>query len=84
MMAANLKETLYTLADQLPDSGTWDDVMEEVRFRRAIETGARLLKLSHNGYGMQVRPWLTIHAFYAGGSPIHGDGNILISGKCYA
>ena len=40
-MAANLKETLYTLADQLPDGATWDDVMEEVRFRRAIEIGAR-------------------------------------------
>ncbi len=40
-MAANLKETLYTLADQLSDNATWDDVMEEVRFRRAVDTGAR-------------------------------------------
>ncbi len=40
-MAANLKETLHTLADQLPENATWDDVMEEVRFRRAIESGAR-------------------------------------------
>ena len=41
MMATNLKESLHTLADQLPDNATWDDVMEEVRFRRAVETGIR-------------------------------------------
>lgn len=40
-MAINLKESLHTLADQLPDNATWDDVMEEVRFRRAVETGIR-------------------------------------------
>jgi predicted transcriptional regulator len=39
MMAANLKESLHTLADQLPDDATWEDVMEEVRFRRAVEVG---------------------------------------------
>ena len=38
-MEANLKETLYTLADQLSDNATWDDVMEEVRFCRAVECG---------------------------------------------
>lgn len=40
-MAANLKETLHTLAEELPDNATWDDVLEEVRFRRAVETGIR-------------------------------------------
>lgn len=40
-MAANLKDTLHTLADELPDNATWDDVMEEVRFRRAVEMGIR-------------------------------------------
>lgn len=40
-MAANLKETLHNLADQLPESATWDDVLEEVRFRRAVEAGIR-------------------------------------------
>jgi len=40
-MATNLKETLHTLADQLPDNATWEDVMEEVRFRRAVEMGIR-------------------------------------------
>ena len=33
-MSANLKETLLTLAAQLPENATWDDVLEEVRFRR--------------------------------------------------
>ena len=40
-MALNLKETLHTLAEELPDNATWDDVLEEVRFRRAMETGIR-------------------------------------------
>ncbi len=40
-MAANLKESLHTLADQLPENATWDDVLEEVRFRRAVEAGIR-------------------------------------------
>ncbi len=40
-MAANLKETLHILAEELPDNATWDDVLEEVRFRRAVETGIR-------------------------------------------
>lgn len=40
-MAANLKETLHTLAEKLPDNATWDDVMEEIRFRRAVETGVK-------------------------------------------
>ena len=40
-MSANLKETLHTLADQLPENATWDDVLEEVRFRRAVEAGIR-------------------------------------------
>ena len=40
-MAANLKEALHTLAEQLPDNATWDDVLEEVRFRRAVEAGIR-------------------------------------------
>ena len=40
-MAANLKETLHTLAEQLPENATWDDVLEEVRFRRAVESGIR-------------------------------------------
>jgi len=40
-MAVNLKDTLHTLADELAENATWDDVMEEVRFRRAVEMGIR-------------------------------------------
>lgn len=38
-MATNIKEMLHAVADQLPENATWEDVMEEVRFRRAVETG---------------------------------------------
>ena len=54
-MAANLKETLYTLADELPDNATWDDVMEEVRFRRAIEIGARAADLGEFATKEEIR-----------------------------
>lgn len=39
IMAANVKEALHTLADQLPEGENWDDVIEEARFRRAVEVG---------------------------------------------
>ena len=32
-----LRQRLHELADQLPDSATWDDVIEEARFRKAVE-----------------------------------------------
>lgn len=40
-MAANLREQVHELADHLPDNATWDDLMEEIRFRRAIEAGIK-------------------------------------------
>ena len=40
-MAANVKHELHQLADTLPESATWDDVIEEARFRRAVEAGIR-------------------------------------------
>ena len=54
-MAANLKETLYTLADQLSDNATWDDVMEEIRFRRAIEVGTRAADLGEFATKEEIR-----------------------------
>ena len=54
-MAASLKETLYTLADQLSDNATWDDVMEEVRFRRAIEVGTRAADLGEFATKEEIR-----------------------------
>jgi predicted transcriptional regulator len=41
-MATNsntLRQRLHELADQLPSDATWDDVIEEVRFCKAVETG---------------------------------------------
>ncbi len=36
MMAANLKESLHTLADQLPDNATWEIVYQLSRERIEI------------------------------------------------
>ena len=41
MQTVPIKETLHQLADQLADDATWDDVMEKVRFRKAVERGIR-------------------------------------------
>jgi len=38
-MSTNVKQELHRLADELPDGATWDDVMEEVRFRKAVAAG---------------------------------------------
>lgn len=41
-MATNpdgIRKKVHELADQLPPSATWDDVIEEARFRRAVEAG---------------------------------------------
>ena len=40
-MAASVKHELHQLADTLPENATWDDVIEEARFRRAVEAGVR-------------------------------------------
>lgn len=37
--AANFKQRAHELIDQLPESATWDDVIEEARFRKAVEEG---------------------------------------------
>jgi predicted transcriptional regulator len=39
--ALNIKESLHALADQLPEDATWEEVMEKVRFRQAVEKGIR-------------------------------------------
>lgn len=38
-MAANLKDALHTLADQLPEGATWKDVAYEAYVRQEIEAG---------------------------------------------
>ncbi|MGK0441909.1 MAG: putative transcriptional regulator [Pseudohongiellaceae bacterium] len=37
--AQDIKNALHHLADELPESATWTDVMEKVRFRQAVERG---------------------------------------------
>lgn len=37
--AHSLKQQAHALIDQLPDTATWDDVIEEARFRKAVEAG---------------------------------------------
>lgn len=38
-LAENLKGFLHKMANQLPDNATWDNVMEKIRFRQAVEKG---------------------------------------------
>ena len=41
-MSANsstIRQRLHEMADELPTDATWDDVIEEVRFRKAVEAG---------------------------------------------
>jgi predicted transcriptional regulator len=40
-MVASVKHELHQLAETLPENATWDDVIEEARFRRAVEAGVR-------------------------------------------
>jgi predicted transcriptional regulator len=35
----DIRKRLHKLADQLPADATWDDVIEEARFHRAVEAG---------------------------------------------
>lgn len=39
MISNILRKHLHELADQLPADATWDDVIEEARFRKAVEAG---------------------------------------------
>lgn len=34
-----IRDKVRHLADKLPQDATWDEVIEEVRFRRAVEIG---------------------------------------------
>ncbi len=34
-----MRQKVHALAEDLPPDASWDDVIEEVRFRRAVETG---------------------------------------------
>jgi hypothetical protein len=43
MQTPTVKETLQTVANQLPDGATWDDAMYKLHVRRSIEEGIREL-----------------------------------------
>jgi len=44
-MVANLRETLHQLADQLPESATWKDVLYEAYVHQEIEAGMEEARL---------------------------------------
>jgi len=39
VMAADLIKQVHEIADQLPTDATWDDVIEQARFRKAVQEG---------------------------------------------
>ena len=34
-----IRQKLHALADELPPDASWDDVIDEARFRKAVELG---------------------------------------------
>ncbi|HNV09441.1 MAG: hypothetical protein IPK54_06805 [Dokdonella sp.] len=38
-MSAVFKQHAHMLVERLPDSATWDDLIEQVRFHKAVEEG---------------------------------------------
>jgi len=38
-MAAVFKQEAHKLVDQLPETATWDDLIEQARFHKAVEEG---------------------------------------------
>lgn len=38
-MAGSIKEDAHRLIDQLPDSASWDELMEQIWIRQSIESG---------------------------------------------
>ncbi len=34
-----IQQKVHALAEELPSDASWDDVLEEVRFRKAVEMG---------------------------------------------
>lgn len=37
--AKGIQQKVHELAEQLPEDATWEDVIGEARFRRAVEAG---------------------------------------------
>jgi len=54
-MAANLRETLHILAEQLPEDASIEDVIERLRFLRAVEEGKRAAERGEFASDEEVR-----------------------------
>jgi len=54
-MAANIRETLHTLAEQLPEDASIEDVIERLRFLRAVEEGKRAAERGEFASDEEVR-----------------------------
>lgn len=50
-----LREKVHALAEQLPPDASWDDVIEEARFRRAVELGIAAADRGAFATGEEVR-----------------------------
>jgi predicted transcriptional regulator len=37
--ARSIRQQVHELAEQLPSDATWEDVIQEARYRRAVEAG---------------------------------------------
>ena len=53
--AGVIQKEVRKLAAQLPSNATWDDVIEEARFRKAVETGLAAAKRGAFATDQEVR-----------------------------
>ena len=54
-MAANIRETLHTLAERMPEDATLEDAIERLRFLRAVEEGKRAAERDEFASDEEVR-----------------------------
>lgn len=52
MQTEGIKQEAYKILDQLPDQATWDDLMQQIYVRQAIEAG---IKDSDEGRTMDIK-----------------------------
>jgi len=53
--APTLKQKAQELIDHLPDTATWDDLIEEAHFRKAVEEGIAAADRGHFASDEDVR-----------------------------
>ncbi len=54
-MASNIRQTLHTLAERLPEDATLGDAIERLRFLRAVEEGKRAAEQGEFASDEEVR-----------------------------